>query len=103
MTGQLVQLEGRKAGPKTDSPARLVATLGVAGLLSGIAPALRMTRLDRIINVDSYNHTATVQAGVLVADLVGEAELLRVVDGTGSEEPAEQASVHPEQRRIDGL
>ncbi len=46
MTGQLVQLKGRKhsdherasgATPKADSPARLVATLGVAGLLSGIA------------------------------------------------------------------
>jgi FAD/FMN-containing dehydrogenase len=33
---------------------------------------IRTTRLDRIINVDSYNHTATVQAGVRVADLVRE-------------------------------
>lgn len=33
---------------------------------------IRMTGLDRIINVDSYNHKVTVQAGVLVADLVKE-------------------------------
>jgi FAD/FMN-containing dehydrogenase len=33
---------------------------------------VRMTGLDRIISVDSYNHKVTVQAGVLVADLVRE-------------------------------
>ncbi|MDJ0814116.1 MAG: FAD-binding oxidoreductase [Woeseiaceae bacterium] len=31
-----------------------------------------MTGLDRIIHVDSYNHTVTTQAGVLVGDLVRE-------------------------------
>ncbi|MEJ2128523.1 MAG: FAD-binding oxidoreductase [Woeseiaceae bacterium] len=40
--------------------------------VSETGTTVRMTRLDRIINVDSYNHTATVQAGVLVADLVKE-------------------------------
>jgi FAD/FMN-containing dehydrogenase len=33
---------------------------------------IRTTGLDRIINVDTYNHKVTVQAGVLVADLVKE-------------------------------
>ncbi len=33
---------------------------------------IRMTSLDRIVHVDSYNHTVTVQAGVLVGDLVKE-------------------------------
>ena len=33
---------------------------------------IRMGKLDRIINVDSYNHRVTVQAGVPVADLVNE-------------------------------
>ena len=38
MSGQLVQLKGRKQSKAaTDSTTRLVATLGVAGLLSGIA------------------------------------------------------------------
>ena len=31
-----------------------------------------MTALNRIIHVDSYNHTVTTQAGVLVGDLVRE-------------------------------
>jgi FAD/FMN-containing dehydrogenase len=33
---------------------------------------IRMTGLDRIISVDSYNHKVTVQAGVPIADLVKE-------------------------------
>ncbi len=37
MTGQLVQLRGRKQPKPMDTTARLVATLAVAGLLSGIA------------------------------------------------------------------
>ncbi len=33
---------------------------------------IKMTSIDRIINVDSYNHTVTTEAGVLVGDLVKE-------------------------------
>lgn len=33
---------------------------------------IRMTALDRIVHVDSYNHTVTAQAGVLIGDLVKE-------------------------------
>jgi len=37
-----------------------------------IGTTIKMTGIDRIINVDSYNHTVTAQAGVLVGDLVTE-------------------------------
>jgi L-gulonolactone oxidase len=40
--------------------------------LSETGTTIRMTKLDRIIHVDSYNHTVTAQAGVLVGDLVRE-------------------------------
>jgi len=33
---------------------------------------LRLTGLDRIIHIDTYNHTVTAQAGVLLGDLVKE-------------------------------
>jgi len=63
-----------------DPAARLPLPLRVQGAgsactgcnTSETGTTVRMTGLDRIINVDSYNHKVTVQAGVLVADLVRE-------------------------------
>ena len=40
--------------------------------ISETGTTIRMTSLDRIITVDSYNHTVTTQAGVLISDLVKE-------------------------------
>lgn len=86
-------VEAKRTGPVTETPTdldqlrriidpatRTPAPIRVQG--SGSAcnycnttetgTTIRMTGLDRIVHVDPVNHTTTVQAGVLLGDLVNE-------------------------------
>ncbi len=59
---------------RTPLPIRIqgAGTASNACNVSETGTTIRMTALDRIVHVDSYNHTVTTQAGVLVGDLVKE-------------------------------
>ena len=45
---------------------------------SPMGTVIRTTGLDRIVNIDAYNHTVTAEAGVRIGQLV---EAMRKLDG----------------------